>query len=94
MTNNQPPDFVRFVYVINIDRDIYSVNINIEKPEMIGDETVTNWEIEAFCNHITGMMYAPESNIQLTRKIEKEIIKRNKFDAEYYYYKTLAQYEF
>ena len=88
------PDFVRLVQVIRMDDDIYSVTISIYKPDMVGDETVTNWEIEGFCNHLTGMMYAPESSPQLTKKIENAIIKKNVFDAEYYYYKILAENEF
>jgi hypothetical protein len=88
------PDFVRLVQVIKMDDAVYSVNISIQKPDMVGDETVTNWEIEGFCNHLTGMMYAPESSARLTSKIEKEIMNKKSFDAEYYYYKILAENEF
>ena len=88
------PDFVRLVQVIRMDDDIYSVNIAIHKPDMVGDETVTNWEIEGFCNHLTGFMYSPESVPRLTKQIERAIIKKNVFDAEYYYYKILAENEF
>ena len=88
------PDFVRLIQVVRIDDAIYSVNISIYKPDMVGDETVTNWEIEGFCNHLTGMMHSPESSPQLTKKIENAIVKKNVFDAEYYYYKILAENEF
>ncbi len=88
------PDFVRLVQVIKSDDAIYSVNIAIYKPNTVGDETVTNWEIEGFCNHLTGFMYYPESSPKLTKQIERAIIKKNVFDAEYYYYKILAENEF
>jgi hypothetical protein len=88
------PDFVRLVHVIKVEDAIYSINIGIKKPDDINGKTVTAWEIEGFCNHLTGMMYTPESSPHLTKKLEKEIIKKNVFDAEYYYYKILAENEF
>lgn len=87
------PSFIRFVSVFSLDEDIYSVTISISRPEQVGNETVTDWEIEGIMNHSTGMMYSPESSALLTKKIEKELTKRKLFDAEYIYYKTLAEHE-
>lgn len=93
MSNIEIPDFVRFILVFNMGKDIYSVNIIIEKPVSVNNETTTNWTIEGFCNHSNGMMYAPESDLKLTKLLERQIIKKELFDAEYMFYKTLAQYE-
>lgn len=88
------PDFVRLVHVIKMDDAVYSINIGIQKPKESNGKTITEWEIEGFCNHLTGMMYSPESYPHLTKKLEHEIVKKNVFDAEYYYYKILAENEF
>lgn len=87
------PDNVLSVYVIQVMQDIYSVTIIIDKPITVKNDTQTNWYIRDFCNHITGMMYEANTSPTLAEKIRSAIIKRGVFDAEYVYYKTLAQYE-
>ena len=88
-----PPDNVLSVYVIQMMHDIYSVTIIIDKPVTIKNDTKTDWHIRDFCNHITGMMYDAKTSPLLAEKLRSAIIKRGVFDAEYVYYKTLAQYE-
>lgn len=88
-----PPDNVLSVYVIQVMHDIYSVSIIIEKPITVMNDTETKWYIRDFCNHITGMMYDARQHPLLAEKLRSAIIKRGVFDAEYVYYKTLAQYE-
>lgn len=93
METKSIPDNVLSVYVIQVMQDIYSVTIIIDKPVIVNNDTQTNWYIRDFCNHITGMMYEARTSPILAEKIRNAIIKRDKFDAEYIYYKTLAKYE-
>jgi hypothetical protein len=93
METKELPNTVLTVYVIQVGNDIFSVTIIIEAPVTVNNDTTTNWYIRDFCNHITGMMYDAKTSPVLSDRIRRAIIKRDKFDAEYIYYKTLSQYE-
>jgi hypothetical protein len=93
METKDIPTTVLTVYVIQVGNDIFSTTILIDRPVTVNNDTTTDWHIRDFCNHITGMMYDAKTSPVLAQKIRSAIIKRDKFDAEYVYYKTLAQNE-
>ena len=92
MQTKELPKSVRLVEVVRVDEDIYSVNILINKPVFEGNNTKTDWDIEMFCNHLTGMMYAPLTHPSASKVIRRKIESNPDFDAEYHYYKILAKH--
>ena len=90
MTTKMPPSVVKVIKPIVLDDNHFSVNLNIFRPEMDRGETTTRWEIYAFVNHNSGRMWDAAEAPILHNRLKAKLKSMKEFDAEYTYYKTLA----
>jgi hypothetical protein len=90
MTTKMPPLVVKVIKPIVLDDNHFSVNLNIFRPEMDRGETTTKWEIYAFVNHNSGRMWDASEAPFLEKRLRAKLKSMKEFDAEYTYYKTLA----
>jgi len=90
MTTKEPPSVVKIIRPIVLDDNHFSVNINIFRPEIDRGVTNTRWEIYAFCNHNSGRIWDAKEAPILEKRLRAKLKSIKEFDAEYTYYKTLA----
>lgn len=90
MTTKLPPDLVKIIKPVVLDNNHFSVNLKIFRPEMDRGETTTRWEIYAFVNHNSGRLWDAAEAPILHNRLRAKIKSMKDFDAEYTYYKTLA----
>jgi hypothetical protein len=90
MTTKMPPSVVKVIKPIVLDDNHFSVNLNIFRPEMDRGETTTRWEIYAFVNHNSGRLWDAKEAPILEKRLRAKLKSMKEFDAEYTYYKTLA----
>lgn len=90
MTTKTPPSLVKVIKPVVLDENHFTVNLNIYRPEVDGGNTDTKWEIYAFCNHNTGRLWDAAEAPILEKRLRAKIKSMKDFDAEYTYYKTLA----
>ena len=90
MTTKMPPSVVKVIKPIVLDDNHFSVNLNIFRPEMDRGITNTRWEIYAFVNHNSGRLWDAKEAPILEGRLRAKLKSMKEFDAEYTYYKTLA----
>jgi hypothetical protein len=90
MTTKEPPSIVKIIVPVVLDDNRFSVNLNIFRPQMDRGITSTKWEIYAFCNHSSGRLWDAKEAPILEKRLRAKIKSIKEFDAEYTYYKTLA----
>jgi hypothetical protein len=90
MTTKTPPSFVKITKAIVLDENHFSVNIKIYRPDTEGGNTETKWDIYAFCNHNSGRLWDATEAPILEKRLRAKLKTMKDFDAEYTYYKTLA----
>ncbi len=90
MITKEPPSVVKIIMPVVLDENHFSVNIKIHRPEMNRGETTTKWDIYAFCNHNSGRLWDAKEAPILHNRLRAKIKSMKEFDAEYTYYKTLA----
>jgi hypothetical protein len=90
MTTKLPPSLVKIIMPVVLDENHFSVNIKIHRPETNRGETTTKWDIYAFCNHNSGRLWDSKEAPILHNRLRAKIKSMKDFDAEYTYYKTLA----
>lgn len=90
MTTKTPPSFVRVIKAVVLDENHFTVNLNIYRPDIEGGNTETRWSIYGFCNHNTGRIWDAKEAPILEKRLRAKIKSMRDFDAEYTYYKTLA----
>lgn len=90
MTTKMPPQLVKAITPIVLDDNHFSVSLRIFRPEMDRGETTTKWEIYAFVNHNSGRLFDASEAPILEKRLRAKLKSMKEFDAEYTYYKTLA----
>jgi hypothetical protein len=90
MITKEPPKVVKILMPVVLDENHFSVSIRIFKPETDGGKTQTKWDIYAFVNHNSGRLFDAIEAPILHNRLRAKIKSMKDFDAEYSYYKTLA----
>lgn len=90
MLTKEPPKLVKTIKPVELDDNHFSVSLRIFRPEMDRGITNTRWEIYAFVNHNSGRLWDAKEAPILEKRLRAKIKSMKEFDAEYTYYKTLA----